>query len=87
MSKNSKYQTHEKPKRPNRRTRCQGTLSDFFYHPLLQSIKKLKGGPFEGKNFEVSQCRKKLKGGPFSLARYCILRGKYSPGTEKKFGP
>ena len=64
VSKDSKYQTHEKSikltKNPNDRTGA------------------LKGGPF-GEIFlweKVSQCRKKLKGGPFSFARYCMLRGK-----------
>ena len=39
-------------------------LGFFNIHSVAKQQKKLKGGPFEEKNFrkKVSQCRKKLKG-------------------------
>ena len=42
------------------------TLWDFSTSILSQNSKKLKGGPFGGKNFpkKVSECRKNWKGGP-----------------------
>ena len=65
-------------KNPNDRTGAlkAGALSD-FKHPLLQNIKKLKGGPL-GDFFRKKShnAEKKLKWEPFSLARYCMLQGK-----------
>ena len=57
VSKNSKYQTHEKSKRRN--WRASGPFG-IFQHILSQNIKKLRGENFFEKK---SQCRKKLKGG------------------------
>ena len=95
MSKNSKYQTHEKPKR---RIRCSlaqapGALKEgsfrIFQHPLLQNIKKLKGEKtLENKNFSESLTMpKKLKGGPLgffnihSVAEHQKIEG----GTFEEF--
>ena len=83
VSKNSKYQTHKKSikltKNPN------DGNGAHFQHPLLQNIKKLKGGPFGEKNFpkKVLQCRKKLKGGPFGIFQHssCHKTSKIEGGT------
>ena len=54
VSKNSKYQTHEKPKRPNWRARCplagprrarRGTHSQFLTS-IVAKHQKIEGGPF-----------------------------------------
>ena len=74
VSKNSKYQTHEEPKRPKWRTKCPlprvpGALKGgpfcIFQHPLLQNIEKLKGDPLVNFFSEKSQCRKNWKGDLF----------------------
>ena len=46
-----------------------------FQHPLLENIKKLKGGPF-GEFFLKSYNAEKTQRGPCSLSRYGMLRGK-----------
>ena len=44
VSKNSKYQTHEKPKRPNWRDK-RGTLSRCLTS-IVAKHQKIEGGPF-----------------------------------------
>ena len=99
MSNNSKYQTHEKPKRRNWRARCPlarvfGALKHgsfrIFYHPLLENIKKLNDEKnLVKKNSEKSLTMpKKLKGGPFedfstSIMSQNIQKLKRSRSAEK----
>ena len=43
-----------------------------FKHPLLQNIKKLKGGLWEEKNFR--NCQKIEKGGPSGIFKHSFCR-------------
>ena len=86
-----KYQTDEKPERPNWRARCPlarapdalkgGTLSDFLTS-IVAKHQNIEGGTlwriFSKKSLTMP---KKTERGPFSLTRYCMLRGK----TGKSF--
>ena len=82
VSKNSMYQTHEKPKRRNWRAK-RGILSHFLTS-IVAKHQKIEGGTLWGekvffpKNLTMP---KKLKGGLFCLSRYGMLRVK----REKTF--
>ena len=66
VSKKSKYQTHEKPKRRKKPNALKERSFRIFQHPLLRNIKKLKVEKnLVKKNStpkKVSQCRKTERG-------------------------
>ena len=70
VSKNSKYQTHEKPKRRNWRAK-RGILSHFLKSIVAKHQKIEEWKKFSEKIFRKnSQCRKKLKRGPFGIFQH-----------------